>query len=297
MNGIIPLDKPAGITSFGAVARMRKILNQKKIGHAGTLDPMATGVLPILVGSATRFLDFLPSSDKRYTALIKLGFETNTLDTTGEITATSDKKVSREEVEEVLKCFTGKIEQVPPMYSAVQKDGVRMYVLARQGVEVERESREVTVYSLKLIEFNEKEQEFSVDVSCSKGTYIRSLADDIGKKLACGACLAGLRRTEAAGFKLGSCYTLEEVAEYAAVNRLEKRIVPIEDALGFYPAVYVSEKQAVRFSNGGELELIRLKGKYEDGIYRIFSPDDEFLGLAEASNDKNEMKPIKVIGK
>ena len=297
MNGIIPLDKPAGITSFGAVSRMRKILNQKKIGHAGTLDPMATGVLPILVGSATRFLDFLPSSDKRYTALIKLGFETNTLDTTGEVTAKSDKKVSREQVEEVLKEFVGKIEQVPPMYSAVQKDGVRMYVLARKGIEVQRESREVTIYSLNLLDFNESEQEFSLDVSCSKGTYIRSLADDIGKKLGCGACLAGLRRTEAAGFKLGSCYTLEEVAEYAAEKHMEKRLVPIEDALGFYPAVYVSEKQALRFSNGGELELIRLKGKYEDGIYRIFSPDDEFLGLAEASNDKNEMKPIKVISK
>lgn len=296
MNGIIPLDKPAGITSFGAVARMRKILNQKKIGHAGTLDPMATGVLPILVGSATRFLDFLPCSDKRYTALVKLGFETDTLDTTGEITAKSDIKVSREQLEEELQNFIGTITQVPPMYSAVQKDGVRMYELARKGAIVERESREVTVYSLKVLDFDEEQQEFSLDVSCSKGTYIRSLADDIGKKLGCGACLAGLRRTEAAGFKLGSCYTLEELAEYAAESRLEKRLIPIEDALGFYPAVYVSEKQAVRFSNGGELELIRLKGKFEDGIYRIFSPDDIFLGLAEASNENNVMKPIKVIG-
>lgn len=297
MNGIIPIDKPAGITSFGAVARMRKILNQKKIGHAGTLDPMATGVLPILVGSATRFLDFLPSSDKRYTALIKLGFETNTLDTTGEIIAESDKKINREQLEEVLKGFLGKIDQIPPMYSAVQKDGVRLYELARKGVEVQRESREITIYSLNLLDFNEKEQEFSLDISCSKGTYIRTLADDIGKKTGCGACLAGLRRTEAAGFKLGACYTLEEVAEYAAENRIEKRLVPIEDALGFYPAVYVSQKQAVRFSNGGELELIRLKGKYEDGVYRIFSPDDTFLGLARANNENNEMKPIKVIGK
>lgn len=297
MNGIIPIDKPAGITSFGAVARMRKILNQKKIGHAGTLDPMATGVLPILVGSATRFLDFLPSSDKRYTALIKLGFETNTLDTTGEIIAESDKRINTEQLEEVLKGFLGKIDQIPPMYSAVQKDGVRLYELARKGVEVQRESREVTIYSLNLLDFNEKEQEFSLDISCSKGTYIRTLADDIGKKTGCGACLAGLRRTEAAGFKLGACYTLEEVAEYAAENRIEKRLVPIEDALGFYPAVYVSQKQAVRFSNGGELELIRLKGKYEDGVYRIFSPDDTFLGLARANNENNEMKPIKVIGK
>lgn len=295
MNGIIPIDKPAGITSFGAVARMRKILNMKKIGHAGTLDPMATGVLPILVGSATRFLDFLPCKDKRYTAVVQLGFVTDTLDTTGEILARSDRRVNRDELEEATKDFVGKIKQIPPMYSAVQKDGVRLYELARKGEEVEREAREIEIYSLKILDFDAQKQEAVLDVSCSAGTYIRTLADDLGRQLGCGACLSGLRRTEGSGFKLGSCYTLEEVAEYAAENHIEKRIIPIEDALSFYPAVYVSDKQAVRFSNGGELALDRLKGKYEDGLYRIFNQEDTFLGLGEAAVCENVMKAKKII--
>ena len=295
MTGIIPVDKPAGITSFGAVARMRKILNMKKIGHAGTLDPMATGVLPILIGSATRFLEFLPCKDKRYTAVVQLGFETDTLDTTGEILSRSEKKITRPELDEAVLCFIGKISQIPPMYSAVQKNGVRLYELARKGEVIEREAREIEIYSLKVLEFNEKEQEFVMDVACSSGTYIRTLAEDIGKKLGCGACLAGLRRTEGAGFKLGSCYTFEELEEYAAENHLEKRIISIEDALSFYPAVYVSAKQAVRFSNGGELDLERLKGRYENGLYRIFDPEEQFLGLGEAENETGLMKPKRVL--
>ncbi len=297
MTGIIPIDKPAGITSFGAVARMRKILNMKKIGHAGTLDPMATGVLPILVGSATRFLEYLPCKDKRYTAVIQLGFETDTLDTTGEIVSRCAKKISRPALDEAVSCFIGKIRQIPPMYSAVQKDGVRLYELARKGEVVERDAREIEVYAFRVLDFDEQKQEFTADIACSAGTYIRTLAEDIGKKLGCGACLAGLRRTEGSGFKLESCYSLEEVEEYAAQHRLEKRMVAIEDALSFYPAVYVSEKQAVRFSNGGELDLERLKGRYEAGLYRIFDPQEVFLGLGEADLQAAQMKAKKVIGK
>ncbi len=297
MTGIIPIDKPAGITSFGAVARMRKILNMKKIGHAGTLDPMATGVLPILVGSATRFLEYLPCKDKRYTAVIQLGFETDTLDTTGEIVSRCAKKISRPALDEAVSCFIGKIRQIPPMYSAVQKDGVRLYELARKGEVVERDAREIEVYAFRVLDFDEQKQEFTADIACSAGTYIRSLAEDIGKKLGCGACLAGLRRTEGSGFKLENCYSLEEVEEYAAQHRLEKRMVAIEDALSFYPAVYVSEKQAVRFSNGGELDLERLKGRYEAGLYRIFDPQEVFLGLGEADLQAAQMKAKKVIGK
>lgn len=295
MTGIIPIDKPAGITSFGAVARMRKILNMKKIGHAGTLDPEATGVLPILVGSATRFLEFLPCKEKRYTAAVKLGFTTDTLDTTGNILTACSPCVSRPALDEAVHCFIGKIEQIPPMYSAVQKDGVRLYTLARQGLEVERKPRTVEIYKARVLAFDENEQEFLLDVSCSAGTYIRTLADDIGKQLGCGACLAGLRRTQGSGFTLEQCYTFEEVAEYAAAGRLEKRLIPIEDVLGAYPAVYVSEKQAVRFSNGGELDLERLKGTFENGLYRIFNPKDVFLGLGEAEEQSGQMKARKVL--
>ena len=295
MTGIIPIDKPAGITSFGAVARMRKLLNMKKIGHAGTLDPMATGVLPILVGSATRFLEFLPCKDKRYTAVVQLGFETDTLDTTGEILSRSEQTVTRPALDEAVKCFIGKIEQIPPMYSAVQKDGVRLYTLARKGEVVDREPRSVEIYSLKILEFDEERQEAVLDVACSAGTYIRTLADDIGKKLGCGACLAGLRRTEGSGFKLSSCYSFEELQEYAAENHLEKRIIPIEDALGFYPAVYVTDKQAVRFSNGGELDLQRVKGSLPDGLYRVFDMQERFLGLAQALTAEGVLAPKRVM--
>ena len=269
----------------------------KKIGHAGTLDPMATGVLPILVGSATRFLEYLPCKDKRYTAVIQLGFETDTLDTTGEIVSRCAKKISRPALDEAVSCFIGKIRQIPPMYSAVQKDGVRLYELARKGEVVERDAREIEVYAFRVLDFDEQKQEFTADIACSAGTYIRTLAEDIGKKLGCGACLAGLRRTEGSGFKLENCYSLEEVEEYAAQHRLEKRMVAIEDALSFYPAVYVSEKQAVRFSNGGELDLERLKGRYEAGLYRIFDPQEVFLGLGEADLQAAQMKAKKVIGK
>ena len=297
MTGIIPIDKPAGITSFGAVARMRKILNMKKVGHAGTLDPMATGVLPILAGSATRFLDFLPCKDKRYSAVIQFGYTTDTLDTTGTILTKSDTKITRPELDEAVSCFIGKIEQIPPMYSAVQKDGVRLYELAREGKEVDRTPRPVEIYKARVLEFDEATRECVLDVSCSAGTYIRTLADELGKKLGTGACLAGLRRTEGSGFSLASCYTLEELEEYAAQGRLEKRMIPIEDVLAAYPAVYVSDKQAVRFSNGGELDLDRLKGQYEGGLYRIFDAQETFLGLGEADMQAGQMKAKKIIGK
>ena len=295
MNGIILLDKPAGITSFGAVSRMRKILNMKKVGHTGTLDPMATGVLPILVGSATRFADYLPSGDKRYTALIKLGFATDTYDTTGEIISQREVNCNFEEIENALMSFKGEINQVPPMYSAVQKDGVRMYELARKGIEVERAPRKITVYSIKILDYDEGENELTVDIKCSKGTYIRSLAYDLGEKLGCGACLSGLRRTMACGFKLDDCYSLEELQEYAENNRLEKRLMPIEDALSFYAPIYVTDAQAKRFKNGGELALDRLKGKnYTDGYYRVFNNSGDFLGLGEADNKNMILKVAKV---
>lgn len=294
MNGILPIDKPAGITSFGVVSRLRHILSMKKIGHAGTLDPMATGVLPILLGSATRFLDYLPSGDKRYTALIRLGFTTDTLDTTGEIISSGGRRVNYRELSEAVASFTGEILQVPPMYSAVQKDGVRLYDLARKGIEVEREARPVTIYKADILNFDEENQEFTLDVACSKGTYIRTLAADIGEKLGSGACMDGLRRTEASGFKLGNCYTLEEVEEYAGAKQIEKRLTPIEDALAYYAAVYVTQKQAQRFGNGGELDLVRLKGSLPDDFYRIFDPDGKFLGLGKAENSKGIMKAVKI---
>lgn len=294
MNGLILVDKPAGITSFGVVARVRKIVNQKKVGHAGTLDPMATGVLPVLLGSATRFLDYLPSSDKSYDAVVKLGVCTDTLDTTGEVVSTNEVNCTEEQVREVLQQFLGVQQQVPPMYSAVSKDGVRLYDLARKGETVEREARQIEVYSLKLKDFNPEENQFTISVACSKGTYIRQLASDIGDKLGCGACVAELRRTSAAGYKLASCYTLEELQDYAEENHLEKRLLSVNEVLSYYPSLKVSPAQAKRFHNGGELDLTRLKGKPQDGLYRVLTPEGEFLGLGLADNSKGQLLVEKV---
>lgn len=188
------------MTSFSAVARARRITGEKKAGHAGTLDPMATGVLPVLFGGATRFMEFLPVQDKGYRAHIRLGLTTDTLDTTGTVLTRSEPHVTREQLEQALCGFRGAILQVPPMYSALSKNGVRLYELARRGEEVERPARPVTVYRLELMAFDEQAQEFEIDVFCSKGTYIRSLADDIGRALGCGAAMSALRRSYAAGF-------------------------------------------------------------------------------------------------
>ena len=181
MDGIIIIDKPQGYTSFDVVAVMRGLCKQKKVGHTGTLDPMATGVLPILLGKATRCAPFLEDTDKEYEARFRLGVSTDTQDSTGQVMKTRERKVSREELEAILPQFRGEIQQIPPMYSAVQKDGRRLYTLARQGIEVERESRSVTIFRCDLLSFDEDVQEGSLLVACSKGTYIRTLCADLGR--------------------------------------------------------------------------------------------------------------------
>ena len=200
MNGIICINKKQNITSFGVCAKLRGILGEKKVGHTGTLDPMAEGVLPVMIGGATRFLNFLPESDKGYRASFILGKTTDTLDITGNVTAEYENNVSESDVSEALKFFKGKIMQTPPMYSAVSVNGKRLYELARQGIEVERKEREIEIKRLELVE--NINGEYVIDVFCSKGTYIRSLIDDIGRMLGCGAVMTSLVRTSAMGFTL-----------------------------------------------------------------------------------------------
>ncbi|MDE6110854.1 MAG: tRNA pseudouridine(55) synthase TruB, partial [Eubacterium sp.] len=209
MNGIICIDKKQDITSFGVCAKLRGILGEKKVGHTGTLDPMAEGVLPVMLGGATRFLNFLPESDKGYRASFILGKTTDTLDITGNVTAEYEVHSTQEDVLNALSSFKGKIMQTPPMYSAVSVNGKRLYELARQGIEVERNEREIEIKKLELVGF--ENGEYVIDVFCSKGTYIRSLIDDIGKKLGCGAVMTSLVRTSAMGFSLENCVTLDEL--------------------------------------------------------------------------------------
>ncbi len=296
MTGIICLDKQEHMTSFSAVARARRITGEKKAGHAGTLDPMATGILPVLFGGATRFMEFLPVHDKGYRARIQLGMTTDTLDTTGTVLTRSGVRVSKAQVEQALAAFRGDILQVPPMYSALSKNGVRLYELARRGEEVERQARPVTIYRLELTEFDGQTQECTLDVLCSKGTYIRSLADDLGRMLGCGAVMSGLRRTYAAGFSLKDCVTLDTLSELAQQGKLWQCMIPLERVLAAYPSLSVTQAQAVRFANGGALDADRLRfAEKRDGLFRVYSPDERFLGLGELLPEERELKVRRVL--
>lgn len=294
MTGFIFLDKPEGITSFTAVNKTRRLLGIKKAGHTGTLDPMATGVLPIMLGGATRFSQYLPVHDKAYRAKILLGTVTDTLDTTGEILEQREVNVTADDLREAVMSFLGEIKQLPPMYSAVSKDGVRLYKLARQGIEIEREARGVIIHSLEIVSDLEN-NEFTLDVSCSAGTYIRSLAADIGEKLGCGAVISELRRTFANGISIDRTVTLEEIEKAVADGEIEKLIAPCDEMLSSYPAVQVSTKQAFYFSNGGALDLDRVRDKETVGICRVKAPDGKLMGLGKIDREANTLSVEKIL--
>lgn len=291
-TGVICLNKSENISSFLAVKKLSRLLGIKKAGHTGTLDPMATGVLVIMLGSCTRFIDFLPESDKSYRANVLLGKKTDTLDITGTVLEEKDVNVTEDEIKKICESFLGETMQIPPMYSAIQKDGVRLYELARKGIEVEREARKINIKNLSVRNFDGTS--FTLDVTCSAGTYIRSLASDIGEKLSTGACLTSLQRTKANGFSIDCSLTLEEAEEHIKIGDIDKYILPIEDALAVYEPVTVSAPQSVRFRNGGELSFERINKNFENGLYRVFSPDNTFLGLGEADTENKILKPKRV---
>ena len=293
MTGIICLDKPCDMTSFMAVKRASRILGVKKAGHTGTLDPMATGVLVIMLGHCTRFIELLPEHKKSYTAKVKLGITTDTLDITGEVLSESTVDVPLSQLLSVAEKFKGDILQTPPMYSAIKKDGERLYDLARKGIEIEREQRQITIEKLEIHDFNRTE--FSMDVTCSAGTYIRSLCDDIGRELGCGAVMTELRRTEANGFSIENSVTLEELENLVSKNNVQSVITSVEKALISYPEITVTKPQANRFHNGGALGYERLHGNYSVGIYRIYSPERKLLGLGEILTEKGDLTVRRVL--
>ncbi len=294
MDGILCLDKPQDITSFLCCAKMRRMTGEKKVGHGGTLDPMATGVLPILFGKATRALDLIPAQDKRYTATMRFGFTSDTLDIWGDVSPTGKPAPSLEEIEAVLPSFRGDILQIPPMTSALKQQGQRLYTLARQGITVDRPPRPVTVFSLDILQYDADKGELTIDCHCSKGTYIRTICDDLGAKLGCGAIMIALRRTMAAGFSIDKALPLCKAEELAtnSPDGLMPHIRPIESLFDAYPAVSVSERQAVRFRNGGALDVARLFTPVGTGPVRVKAPDGLFLGLGEAKD--GQLKIIKL---
>lgn len=281
MTGIIPLKKGENITSFFAVNKVRRIIGEKKCGHTGTLDPNATGVLPIAMGGATRFIELLPTHKKAYKATFKTGFCTDTLDIWGTVTETFDKEVGFEEIKKATAEFKGEIMQLPPMYSAIKRDGVRLYELARQGIEVERTPRKCEIYELSVEEA--ENGEYSLYCECSAGTYIRTLINDIGERLGCGATMTSLCRTFACGIELSECFTLEQLNELKEKGEIEKAIIPLEKLLLEYPEIHVTDNQAKRFSNGGSLMRERVRNLKENGIYRVYG-NGEFLGLGELTD-------------
>lgn len=276
-NGIIIIDKPAGWTSMDVCAKLRGILKTKKIGHAGTLDPMATGVLPVFVGQATRAVSFAEGGEKEYVAGLRLGRTTNTQDTEGQTLTQAPVTVRREELEAVLPRFTGEISQIPPMFSAIKINGQKLYDLARQGKEVERKARAVTIFALEVVE-QVSETDYILRIRCSKGTYVRTLCHDIGQALGCGGCMFSLRRTMAAGFTLDESVTLERMQEGG-----EALLRPTDSLFRDRPDYRLkTEKQEERCRNGNPFFI---QENLPEGEYRIYGREGAFLCLSRLQGD------------
>ena len=274
-NGIIIIDKPADWTSMDVCAKIRGILREKRVGHGGTLDPMATGVLPVFVGQATRAVEFAENGRKEYVAGLRLGQVTNTQDVTGETLETHPVTSGRADVEAALSRFLGAIEQIPPMYSAIKINGQKLYDLARRGQEVARKPRPVTIYELELLE-QQSETDYLIRCVCSKGTYIRTLCHDIGQTLGCGATLYSLRRTMAAGFTLDQAVTLADVQEKGA-----ELLLPVDEFFAAYPALNLPTAKLDKLCRCGN--PLTIPGT-ADGTYRIYGQSGDFLCLSRAQN-------------
>lgn len=269
-SGILVIDKPADWTSHDVVAKLRGILREKRIGHAGTLDPMATGVLPVFVGRATRAVTFAANREKEYIAGLRLGVVTTTQDITGAVLETRPVSVSRGDLEGLLPRFRGELMQLPPMYSAIKKGGRKLYELARKGMEVERQPRPVTIYQLELLE-QSSPCDFTLQVLCSKGTYVRTLCHDIGQALGCGGTLSSLRRTKAAGFSLANAVTLDQVA---AAPHAADLLLPVDTYFAETPVLLVSHEAEGKIHNGTPFPC-----PGPEGVYRVYSARQEFLML------------------
>lgn len=274
MNGILLIDKETGWTSSDVVAKLRGVLRERRIGHSGTLDPMATGLLVLFVGRATRAVEFAESQSKRYIAGLRLGLSTDTQDVTGRVLRQTEQDVSEEELEGALKGFRGQISQIPPMYSAIKKNGQKLYEIARRGGTVERQPRRLTIHELRLL--GREGEDYILDVSCSKGTYIRTLCSDIGEALGCGGCMSSLRRLRAGDFSVEDAYTVAQVEQAAASGRAEELLLPTDSLFDRMPALIVDKKQEHAVRNGNMIKT----GETSAGQVRLYSAGGEFLAIA-----------------
>ena len=272
-NGILVIDKSAGWTSQDVAAKLRGVFHERRVGHGGTLDPMATGVLPIFIGRATRAAEFLESAEKEYVAGLRLGVVTDTQDTSGNILETHPVAVTREEVQAALRQFLGPIEQIPPMYSAIKINGQKLYELARRGQEVARRPRSITIHALELLEG--EGADWTVRVRCSKGTYVRTLCHDLGRALGCGGCMSSLRRTRAGSFTLAQAVTMQQVLDFAAGQDPQQLLMPVDAVFAAHPPLIVTLGQAAKLKNGAQVK----DWQFQPGTYRVYAEDGEFLLL------------------
>lgn len=280
IQGIIGVFKPEGWTSFDVIAKLRGILHIKRLGHAGTLDPMATGVLPVFIGKATKSCDILPDKRKRYTAGFRLGIATDTLDITGKILSTCDKEISYDEINNVLDDFKGEIIQLPPMYSAVKVNGKKLYELAREGKTVERKPRKAYVYDISLTSYDPEKREGILNIDCGEGTYVRTIIDDIGKKLGVYGTMTSLVRTYSGGIDIKDTHTLEEIQKICNENTIDSIIMPTDKVFEIYDSVTLDKKCTALYKNGVKLRPVQAGFEtYDDKKYRVYGSDGEFLGL------------------
>ena len=285
MNGILLIDKAEGWTSSDGVIKLKGVLRERRVGHSGTLDPMATGLLAVFVGRATRAVEFAEAHDKRYTAGLRLGVTTDTQDVTGSVLRSCQANVAEDELKAVLTRFTGELEQIPPMYSAIKINGQKLYDIARRGGEVERRPRHITVSGISVV--GRSGNDFVLDISCSKGTYIRTLCNDIGDALGCGGCMSSLRRTAAGDFSVSQAYTIDEVVAAAAAGEAGKLLLPTDSMFAALPRCTAGAQDERRIKNGNEIKTPDLA----DGDYRVYSDSGEFLMLGRAENGR--MRTIK----
>lgn len=288
MTGILNVYKPKGITSHNVVSFVRRQLNMKRVGHTGTLDPAAVGVLPILIGNATKLSDLIMADEKKYTARVVLGVVTDTDDTTGEVIEKREVSVTEEQIKEAIKSFVGEIEQIPPMYSAIKVEGQKLYQLARKGVEIERKPRKITVYSIDVYDFDG--ESFMMDVHCGKGTYIRSLCREIGESLGCGATMDTLERTMSGIFTKENSYTFEQIEEAVKNGTVAEMIMHPETVLGEFIKIEVNSENQAKIRNGIRLRPAQLdiKEYCENQIFRIYV-QGELMCLLKVKNCDGQM--------
>lgn len=272
-NGILIVDKPAGWTSQDVAAKLRGVFHERRIGHSGTLDPMATGVLVLFVGRATRAVEFAERDSKEYLAGLRLGLVTNTQDTSGETLETHPVSVTREELDAALDAFRGDISQIPPMYSAIKIGGKKLYELARKGQEVERKPRNITIFELAVEDGSGSD--WDLRVRCSKGTYVRTLCHDIGQSLGCGGCMSSLRRTRAGRFTLEQAVTMEQILAFAQEHDPAELLMPVDALFAQHPALIVTLGQTEKLKHGAAIS----DWHFADGTYRVYSETGEFLLL------------------